>query len=285
MTAPLNPRDLRIAPAPVSRPQRQDLPPPVPGNFMARRRAMAEAAAANPGARAARALTAVTRIGDAPPVGDAFRTVARADFRAALVAIALRCALAEPLAVKTGQPWTVAGQLTLALRSRDGMDWPWNTDAMDLAADALRDAAHRGGVDLADPATLRTEVECLFGTVENLAADFLLPDGITIPLPPRPTLKLIRAALDCQISQTPVRLRLPGYGLVANLLTRPRGKHGSSLAMREWIVTGRVGVVWFGHDLGLTAVGPFRTHKQAAGAFARVLHQLSRAPVPAAQGE
>lgn len=277
MTAPLRPGSLRISPAPASRPG--EMPPPVPGNYMARRRAMAETAAANPGQRAARALVAVTGLGagDAGRIGDAFRTVRRQDFRAAIAAIAQRCALMQELPPDRPE-WTVAAHINLALRTRDGMDWPWNTDAMDLAADALRDAAYRGGVDLQDRSTLRPEVEGLFGAAEDLAADFLLPDGAAIPLPPRPTLRLILSALDCQISQTPVRLRLPGYGLVAELQTIPCGRHGAALARRQWLMTGRVGVIWFGHDLGLTAVGPFRTHKQAVSAFARRLHQLSREP-------
>lgn len=251
----------------------QTMPPPVPGNFLARRMAMARNALANRGGAVAMAAVGTGALSaGAGHVPDPVRCVARADLRAALAVVATECTS------ETFDPKQPHGCATrLAFRMRMGhLSPPWNTDAMDLAHDALLDAGAAGGVDLRDPTTLRPAVEALFDRAERAAEVFLLEDGSALPPLKPPTLAMLKQALEISVSQRPVRLRLPGYGIVGELLSQPRGTVGSARHIREWRLLGRTGVRWFGIDLGLIMVGPTRTHKQAALAFARMLRDEAR---------
>ncbi|AUN31982.1 hypothetical protein [Niveispirillum cyanobacteriorum] len=98
----------------------------------------------------------------------------------------------------------------------------------------------------------------------------------------RPTLALIRNGLSVSMAEPAVRLTLPGIDLiVADLRGQPRGRVGGARHIRDWVIYGRPGVIWFGHDLGDSVVGPTRMRSQALTQFARALFDLATNPAPA----
>lgn len=99
---------------------------------------------------------------------------------------------------------------------------------------------------------------------------------------PRPT--ILRKALSVSMSDPAVRLTLAAQGLdldIADLRGQPRGLVGGARHIRDWVIYGRPGVIWAGHDLGNTVIGPCRMRTQALTQLARALFDLAAAPAPA----
>lgn len=98
----------------------------------------------------------------------------------------------------------------------------------------------------------------------------------------RPTLAQLRAGLSVSMADPAVRLKLHGIDLdVADLRGQPRGLVGGARHIRDWVIYGRAGVIWFGHDLGNSVVGPARMRSQALTQWARTLFDLAATPAPA----
>lgn len=98
----------------------------------------------------------------------------------------------------------------------------------------------------------------------------------------RPTLAQLRNGLSVSMADPAVRLTLPGIDLtVADLRGQPRGPVGGARHIRDWVIYGRPGVIWFGHDLGNSVVGPTRMRTLALTQFARALFDLATNPAPA----
>ncbi len=94
------------------------------------------------------------------------------------------------------------------------------------------------------------------------------------------TLAQLRAGLSVSMADPTVRLTLPdGREMeVGDLRGQPRGPVGGARHIRDWVIYGRPGTLWAGHDLGNSVVGPCRMRTVALTQFARALFDLARAP-------